>query len=94
MPNALLEGMACEKAVVASQVGGIPDVLCRGGAENGVLVPPGDVTALGDAILALLADPPLRTRLGRAARLTVASDFTPAQEIERNMEVYRSLIDR
>jgi glycosyltransferase involved in cell wall biosynthesis len=91
MPNALLEGMACEKAVVASQVGGIPDVLCRAGAENGVLVPPGDVTALGDAILALTADPLLCTRLGRAARLTVASDFTPAQEIERNMEVYRSL---
>jgi glycosyltransferase involved in cell wall biosynthesis len=91
MPNALLEGMACEKAVVASRVGGIPDVLCRDGAENGVLVPPGDVAALGDAILALLADLPLRTRLGRAARLTVASDFTPAQEIERNLEVYRSL---
>jgi glycosyltransferase involved in cell wall biosynthesis len=91
MPNALLEGMACEKAVVASQVGGISDVLCRAGTENGVLVPPGDVTALGDALLALLADPPLCTRLGRAARLTVVSDFTPAQEIERNMEVYRSL---
>jgi len=94
MPNALLEGMACEKAVVASRVGGIPDVLCREGAENGVLVPPGDVTALSDAILALLADLPLRTRLGRAARLTVTSDFTPAQEIERNMEVYRSLTVR
>ncbi len=91
MPNALLEGMACEKAVVASRVGGIPDVLCRAGTENGVLVPPGDVTALTDAILALTADPSLRTRLGRAARLTVASNFTPAQEIERNMEVYRSL---
>jgi phosphatidylinositol alpha-1,6-mannosyltransferase len=91
MPNALLEGMACEKAVVASRVGGIPDVLCRAGTENGVLVPPGDITTLGDAILALTADPALRDRLGRAARLTVAADFTPAQEIERNVEVYRSL---
>ncbi len=91
MPNALLEGMACEKAVVASRVGGIPDVLCRAGVENGVLVPPGDITTLGDAILALTADLPLRTRLGRAARLTVASDFTPAQEIERNLGIYRSL---
>jgi glycosyltransferase involved in cell wall biosynthesis len=91
MPNALLEGMACEKAVVASRVGGIPDVLCRAGAENGVLVPPGDITTLGDAILALTADRALRDRLGRAARLTVAADFTPAQEIERNVEVYRGL---
>ena len=92
MPNALLEGMACEKAIVASCVGGIPDVLCRDGAENGVLVPPGDVAALSDAMLSLLADSSLRTRLGHAARLTVASDFTPAREIERNLEIYRSLV--
>ena len=94
MPNALLEGMACEKAIIASRVGGIPDVLCRNGAENGVLVPPGDVAALSDAMLSLLADLSLRTRLGRAARLTVASDFTPAREIERNIEVYRSVTIR
>jgi glycosyltransferase involved in cell wall biosynthesis len=91
MPNTLLEGMACEKAVVASDVGGIPDVLCKNGAENGILVPPGDVTALADAMLRLLAAPSLCARLGHAARLTVEADFTLAREIERNLEIYRNV---
>ena len=87
MPNSLLEGMACERAIVASNVGGMPDVLRHG--ENGVLVPPGDVNALADGLLELLTDPSRRERLGRAARVTVESDFTPAREIERNLEIYQ-----
>jgi len=89
MPNALLEGMACERAAVASSVGGMPDVVCNG--ENGLLVPPGDVSTLADAILSLLADPVRRAQLGRAARATVESDFTPERELERNLEIYRSV---
>ena len=90
MPNSLLEGMACERAIVASNVGGIPDVLRHG--ENGVLVAPGDVNALADALLELLTDASRRAQLGRAARATVESEFTPAREIERNLEIYRRVI--
>ena len=90
MPNALLEGMACARAIVASNVGGMPDVVRDG--ENGVLVPPGDANALADAILSLLADPSRRARLGRAARATVESDFTPERELQRNLEIYRSVM--
>ncbi len=90
MPNALLEGMACEKAIVASNTGGIPDVLRD--KENGLLVPPGDAAALADAVLSLLAAPSRRIQLGRAARETVQADFTPAQEIERNLEIYRDVM--
>jgi glycosyltransferase involved in cell wall biosynthesis len=99
LPNALLEGMACEQAVVASAVGGIPDVLGRRSsakgseAENGLLVPPGDVDALADAMRALLSDPPRRARLGRSARATVVAEFTPAREMERNLAVYRAVMD-
>ena len=89
LPNSLLEGMACERAIVASNVGGMPDVVRNG--ENGLLVPPGDVTALAGTIIELLADPARRTQLGRAARATVETDFTPGKEIERNLEIYRSL---
>ncbi len=89
MPNSLLEGMACGRVTVASNVGGMPDVLRHG--ENGVLVSPGDVNALADALLELLIDSSRREQLGRAARATVESEFTPAREIERNLEIYRSL---
>jgi glycosyltransferase involved in cell wall biosynthesis len=89
LPNALLEGMACERAVVASNVGGIPDAVRD--QENGLLVPPGDVDALTEAILALLSDPARRERLGRAARAVVAGEFTPAREIERNLQVYQNV---
>ncbi len=88
LPNALLEGMACAKAVVASKVGGVPDVLGQGNGENGLLVPPGDVAALAEAMEQLLADPARCAAMGLAARATVQERFTPEQEIERNLEIY------
>jgi phosphatidylinositol alpha-1,6-mannosyltransferase len=88
LPNALLEGMACGKAVVASKVGGIPDVLGKGSGENGLLVPPGDVAALAEAMEQLLADPERRMAMGLAARATVQEHFTPEREIKRNLEIY------
>ena len=90
MPNALLEGMACERAVIASNVGGMPDVLRDG--ENGILVPPGDVSALAGAMLELSGDPCGRARLGRVARATVETDYAPAREVERNLQVYRTVM--
>lgn len=69
LPNALLEAMASGRAVVASRVAGIPDVVTDG--VNGLLVPPGDVAALRTALCRLVADDTLRTRLGAAARATV-----------------------
>ncbi len=89
MPNALLEGMACGKATVASSVGGIPDVLNHGNTECGLLVPPGDVVGLAEAMRELLADPERRARMGSAARATVLTHFTPGRELEGNLRVYR-----
>jgi glycosyltransferase involved in cell wall biosynthesis len=68
LPNTLLEAMAAGRAVVASRVAGIPDVITDG--VNGLLVPPGDVEALRTALGRLAADDALRARLGRAARAT------------------------
>ena len=62
----ILEAMAAGKAVIGSRIGGIPDVIAEG--ETGLLVPPGDVTALRDAMARLLADEPLRRRFGQAGR--------------------------
>jgi glycosyltransferase involved in cell wall biosynthesis len=68
LPNTLLEAMAAGRAIVASRVAGIPDVIADG--VNGLLVPPGDVGALRAALMRLAADDALRARLGAAARET------------------------
>jgi glycosyltransferase involved in cell wall biosynthesis len=66
LPNAMLEGLASGRAVVASRVAGIPDVVEDG--VNGLLVPPGDADALAAALRTLAADPETRERVGREAR--------------------------
>lgn len=92
MPNSLLEGMACARAVAAFGVGGILDVLCPGGPETGLLVPPGDAQALVEALGGLLADAPRRERMGQAARALVEAEYTPQREIERNLNIYQSVL--
>ena len=70
MPRSVLEAMASGLAVVASRVGGIPDVLDDG---TGVTVEPGDRDALATAMLRLLGDPLLRAQMGEAARRTTVA---------------------
>ena len=89
MPNAVLEAMACEKAVVATGVGGVSDVIKDG--ENGSIVPANDADALSNAILALLESESTRARLGKAARQTIVTDCTLEKELNGNLEVYRQL---
>lgn len=68
----LAEANACERPVVASDVGGIPCFVRDG--ENGLLVPPGDASALADAIERVLADPSLARRLGANGRARVVRE--------------------
>lgn len=90
LPNALLEAMACERAVVGTPVGGIPDAVRDN--ENGLLVSPGDPVALASAINRLLDDAAVRERLGKNARATILNEFTPARELDLNLELYHRLI--
>ena len=68
-----LEAMACGTAVVASRVGGIPEVIADG--ETGLLVPPDDPAALADALNTLLRDPDLAADMGRRGRKRAVAEF-------------------
>lgn len=72
-PLALLQAMATGLPVIASRVGGIPEVVTDG--ECGLLVPPGDAISLAAAMSSLAVDPELRSRLGGAARARVEGDL-------------------
>lgn len=82
----LLEAMARRVPVVASAVGGIPEVVTDG--VDGLLVPPGDPGALAAAATRLLTDPELRRRLGEAGYLTVAERFSIDAQVRRIEELY------
>ncbi len=86
---ALIEAMAQGLPPVVTAAGGTVEVVAHG--ENGLLVPPADPDALAEAILAVLGDPLLRERLGRAARLR-ASDFDIRKAVQRYEQVYEELL--
>jgi glycosyltransferase involved in cell wall biosynthesis len=85
LPLAILEAMAFGLPVVATPVGGIPDVVVDG--ESGLLVEPGDPKALADAITRL-ADAELRMRIGSTAREHIWRLCDPAMLADRWHEIY------
>ncbi|MBV9174934.1 MAG: glycosyltransferase family 4 protein [Chloroflexi bacterium] len=85
----VLEAMASGTPVIASRVGGVPEIVTHG--ETGYLVPPGDVDALHDALARLLADTALARRLGANARETVLERFTWRKVAERCLDAYALL---
>jgi glycosyltransferase involved in cell wall biosynthesis len=82
----ILEAMARRKPVVASAVGGIPEVLTNG--LDGLLVPPADPAALADACIRLACSPELRARMGEAGRATVEARFSLDAMVRQIEEVY------
>jgi len=89
---AVAEAMASGLPVVASAVGGLPDVVGHGSA--GVLVPPDDPQALADAVKALLDDPVEASRLAKAGRARVEAEYSVDAMVDGVEAVYRSLISR
>lgn len=89
LPVSLLEAMAAGCPVIATAVGGVPDIISDG--FNGLLVPPRDPAALARAIEKVVADPALAFAMGRAARATIASRFTVERAVEKVGRIYSSL---
>jgi glycosyltransferase involved in cell wall biosynthesis len=84
------EAMAHGRPVVATAVGGLVDAVEDG--VTGLLVPPGDVASLHDALERLLADAALRRSLGSAARERVVRAASPVAAAEQLLDVYRSVV--
>jgi glycosyltransferase involved in cell wall biosynthesis len=85
MPVSVLEAMAAGLPVVASAVGGIPELV----GETALLVPPSDADALAEALDRLLADAELRRRLGAAARQRALEHFALDAFIDAHLQLYR-----
>jgi len=89
-PLSVLEPMARGVPVVASRIGGIPEMIDSG--VDGILVEPGDVAALADAMARLGAEPNWALSLGSAARLRVARDNSPEAHVTALLGVYETVI--
>jgi glycosyltransferase involved in cell wall biosynthesis len=91
LPNAVLEAFSYSVPVIATAVGGVPDIVAD--RVTGLLVPPSDPPALARAIERLAADPALREQLGRAAR-TRAEDFSWPRCVELHEALYERAAPR
>jgi glycosyltransferase involved in cell wall biosynthesis len=86
LPNVILEAMAMKTAVVATNVGGNPDVLLNG--KNGFLVPAKNVSQLASAVATLIKDDVLRTEMGAKNRLKVEEEFQWSRAVSEVEKIY------
>jgi glycosyltransferase involved in cell wall biosynthesis len=89
-PVSAIEALAGGRPVVATRVGGVPDVVRDG--VDGFLVEPGDVDAMAERLSALAADPPLRHRMGEAGRASVHERYSVERLLDDIDALYRRLL--
>jgi glycosyltransferase involved in cell wall biosynthesis len=90
-PNAVLEAMACGRCVVASDVGGVPELITNG--RNGLTFPSLNVNALAESLERVAQDPALRAALAAAAARTARENFTIELAVKRMQDLYLSLYE-
>ena len=91
LPRVVLEAMALSRPVVASAVGGIPEIVVDG--KTGFLVPPGAPPRMAEAIVALLEDPALATKMGEAGRNRVETRFSLQSHVTAVQAFYERLLE-
>lgn len=89
LPRVILEAMALGKPVVATDTGGIPEMIEEG--RSGFLAPPRDVRSLREATISLLVDGGLAHRMGQAARERLQERFSLTQHVEAVTQLYSEL---
>ncbi len=91
LPKALLEAMACGRAIITTDVPGCREVVVDG--LNGIMVPPKDASSLADAIKRLYLDAELRKKMGVEGRKLVESEFSEDHVVHQTMKLYESVLD-
>jgi glycosyltransferase involved in cell wall biosynthesis len=91
LSSAILNAMASSLPVIATEVGGIPELIIHG--ENGLLVPPADPVALSQAIQHLIAHPEEARRMGKQGRKRMEEKFTLQRKIAETEKLCRSFLD-
>ncbi|MDO9583010.1 MAG: glycosyltransferase family 4 protein [Desulfomicrobium sp.] len=92
LPNVAMEAMLFGKPVVATNVGGVPEVVEDG--VTGKVVPPRDATALADAVIEMLSSPGLMDEYGTRGRKKVLNEFSPQARASRMMEIYDEVLSK
>jgi len=92
LPQSLLQALATERAVVASSVGGVPEVILHG--ETGLLVPPRDPGALVHQLEWLLRAPAQRKTMGQAGRQVIVRNYSVESMLTKTEELYSALWEK
>ena len=90
LPISIIEAMRAGLPIVASNVGGVPELVTNG--DNGFLVPRGDASALAEALQRLIDDPALRQRMGQRSRQRYLAEFTLDRMIRETERVYEQVL--
>jgi glycosyltransferase involved in cell wall biosynthesis len=89
LPYVILEAAALEKPVVASEVGGLRELVRSG--QTGLLVPPGDAEALAEAVIRLTEEPDHARDIGRSLRISLSKEFSLSRMLEQTQDLYLRL---
>ena len=91
LPNVVLEAFSYAKPVLATNVGGVPEVMIHG--ENGFIVPRQDVKALTKYLNKLIGNPEIRRKMGLSGYQRVKNEFTFDRQTEKLLQIYRIFLE-
>lgn len=91
LPNAVLEAMLFGVPVIATSVGGVPEII---NDSNGILVPPNNYDAIADRMIEFLKNDELRESIGLKGRESLYPRFSPSYRASQIMDVYKELLDK
>lgn len=90
LPNVIVEAMACQRAVIATRAGGVPETVIDG--QSGILVEPRDSVTLMEAMEKLARDKDLRLKMGNVGRQIVTEKFSWDENIRKLTDIYKSVM--